>query len=58
MYINYQRLRYVNIFFSLIGVSCVVGSTLESMATAVEEAAVVIICMSSSYMKSKDCKMG
>lgn len=33
-----------------------VGSTLESMAQAVEEAAVMIMCMSVSYKTSKNCQ--
>ncbi len=45
-------------FLFWVCVSCVVGSVLDSMATAVENASVVIMCMSSSYQKSENCKKG
>ena len=34
------------------------GSTLEAMANAIEEAAVVLICMSENYKNSNSCETG
>ena len=34
------------------------GSTLESMATAVENASVVLVCVSQKYKESPNCRSG
>lgn len=34
------------------------GSTLSAMAEAVENAAVVLICMSEKYKQSPNCRLG
>lgn len=43
-------------FKTWVDIDDMVGSTIESMAKAVEEAAVLVVCMSASYKESKNCQ--
>ena len=53
-----QAIRETSVIDDIAPVRVTAGSVLEAMATAVEKATVVVVCLSQKYKDSPSCRTG